>query len=130
MGAERGLTVHLIESDRRKGVFLREAARVLGLGERAVIHTARIESLEPIAADCVTARALAPVSQLLSYASRAVGPNTPCLFLKGKRLQDELTDIKSAWYIEYRIVPSKSDPDGEVLAVDAFSARPPPEGSF
>lgn len=121
MGATRGIeAVHLIESDQRKAVFLREAARCMGLGERVTVHATRIESLAPIAADCVTARALAPVEALLGYAARAAGVGTPCLFLKGKRLEDELTAAKSSWYIKYRIDASQSDPEGAILFIEDF----------
>jgi 16S rRNA (guanine527-N7)-methyltransferase len=54
-----GPHVHLVESDQRKAVFLREAARVTGAA--AMVHAIRIEAAPPLAADIVTARALAPL---------------------------------------------------------------------
>lgn len=113
--------IHLVESDQRKAVFLREAARAMALGDRVTVHAARIESLDPIPADCVTARALAPVSTLLQYAAHLVGKNVPCVFLKGKRLQDELTDAKSSWYIKYRIDASQTDAEGAILTIEDFA---------
>ncbi|MBP5858152.1 16S rRNA (guanine(527)-N(7))-methyltransferase RsmG [Marivibrio halodurans] len=125
LGTDRGdggiEQVHLVESDQRKAVFLREAARAMALGSRVTVHAARIESLDPIRADCVTARALAPVGTLLDYAARLVGENVPCVFLKGKRLEDELTDAKSSWYIKYRIDASQTDAEGAILTIEDFA---------
>ena len=59
LGDKPGATVHLVESNRKKAAFLREAARVTGAP--AVIHDERIEDFvesfnNPV--DVVTARAL------------------------------------------------------------------------
>ncbi|MEQ8604945.1 MAG: 16S rRNA (guanine(527)-N(7))-methyltransferase RsmG [Marivibrio sp.] len=122
IGRERGVeTVTLVEADQRKAAFLREAARVMGLSATVTVRAQRLETLGPLEADVVTARALASVSDLLRYVQATCGPHTPCVFLKGKRLQDELTDAKSAWYIKYRIAPSSTDPDGAILIIEDFA---------
>ena len=59
---------HLVESDERKCAFLAEAARLTDTN--VTLHRARIEALEPLSADVITARALAPLAKLLSYAAR------------------------------------------------------------
>lgn len=115
--------VHLVEADRRKAAFLREAARVMGLSDRVQVAAHRIEALAPIAADVVTARALAPLDLLLDHVQRLCGAGTPCVFLKGRRLQDELTEANSAWYIDYRIAPSCTDSEGAILLIDDFAPR-------
>ena len=74
--------VHLVESDRRKCAFLREVAR--STGAQAQIHPVRIEHLESLKADVVTARALAPLDRLLDYAQKLLLPGGVCLFLKGR----------------------------------------------
>ncbi len=113
--------IHLIESDTRKAAFLREAARQMGLSDRVSVHARRIDALEPFAVDVVTARALAPVGTLLDYARRLTGGTPLCLFLKGKRLEGELTDAKSAWYLKYSLVPSVADPSGTILTIEDFA---------
>ena len=45
----------------------------------------------PLAADVVTARALAPLPELLELAERHVHAGTTCLFLKGRDAESELT---------------------------------------
>ena len=62
--------VHLIESDARKCVFLAEAARMAGLEWdeiRSSTDRASRRSTD-LRADVVTARACAPLAQLLAYA--------------------------------------------------------------
>ena len=76
--------VELIESDARKCVFLREAARTANAP--VTIVDSRIETVKPHLAEIVTARACAPLDKLLPLAERFIGPNTLCLFLKGEHV--------------------------------------------
>ncbi len=105
--------VHLVESDTRKAAFLREAARVSAT--RVTIHTGRIERLAPLAADVVTARALAPLAKLLELAVPHLAPGGCCLFLKGRGADDELTAARKEWMITADRIPSITDPSGIIL---------------
>src|SRR5271163_4726150 len=62
------LDVTLIESDARKAAFLGEASRLMRLAKPAKIVVGRIEAVPPAPADVITARALAPLGQLLKWA--------------------------------------------------------------
>ena len=105
--------VHLIESDRRKAVFLREVARLTGTP--AEVHALRIERIAGWRSDVVTARALAPLPRLLELAARFLTPSTTCLFLKGKDVERELTEARQTWHMIAHMSPSLSDPTGVVL---------------
>jgi 16S rRNA (guanine527-N7)-methyltransferase len=107
--------VHLIESDRRKAAFLREAARATGAG--ATLHACRIEEAPPLTADIVTARALAPLKDLLGHAHRFATPGTRCLFPKGRQVEAELTDAGASWTMEVERQSSLSDADGWILII-------------
>ena len=85
--------VHLIDSDARKCAFLTEAARHFAPGVK--VHRGRIEAIAPIPADMVTARALAELDELLGHAKRFLKPDGVCLFLKGSRVEDELTRARA-----------------------------------
>jgi 16S rRNA (guanine527-N7)-methyltransferase len=111
-----GPHVHLIESDQRKAVFLREAIRVTQAP--ATVHATRIEAAPPLTADVVTARALAPLDALLDLAGRFVRPHTVCLFLKGRAAGDELTLAAKRWKMSADLLPSRSDPTGVILRLD------------
>ena len=109
------LDVHLVESDQRKAIFLREVAREVG--SDAHIHAVRIEQMKPFAADVVTARALAPLAQLLDYAERFLSGGGTALFLKGRSAQDEVAAAAESRVFELERHRSLSDPSGLVLAV-------------
>jgi 16S rRNA (guanine527-N7)-methyltransferase len=110
--------VHLIEADQRKAAFLREAARVTSTP--ATVHAARIESLTPFPADVVTARALAPLPQLLERSTPFMTENTVCFFLKGRDLQDELTAAHRKWIMRTQLLASLTDPTGHILRVEGL----------
>jgi len=105
--------VQLIESDQRKCAFLDTVARETGV--RVTIHRKRVEDCAGLDADVITARALAPLNTLLDYASHIAAPDALCLFLKGRNADAELTDAKSAWYINAESRPSETDPDASIL---------------
>jgi len=112
----RALPVHLVEADRRKAQFLREAARQLGLGH-VTVHASRIESLA-LEVDVVTARGLAPLPQLLGLALPLLRPGGRLLFLKGRAVEAELTEARRSWRMNVAMEPSLADPQGRVLIIE------------
>jgi 16S rRNA (guanine527-N7)-methyltransferase len=107
--------VHLIESDQRKCIFLAEAARAAGANP--TIHNTRIESLEGLSAAVVTARACAPLDQLLIYAQRFLWHGGNALFLKGAAVEEELAAARKNWQMEVERFPSASAPTGCILRI-------------
>ena len=112
------LTVTLVESDQRKATFLREAVRELSL--KADVRAERIESTPPLSAAVLSARALAPLSDLLTYAQRHLGTGGLALFLKGSSWKDEVAIAQKQWHFELDAHPSATDPNGAILAVKAI----------
>jgi 16S rRNA (guanine527-N7)-methyltransferase len=105
--------VELVEADSRKSAFLREAARVT---EAAVtLRRCRIEAVPPHPVDVVTARACAPLDRLLGLAEPFLAPGSECLFLKGERVEEELTLARKDWTMTASQHQSRSDPRGVVL---------------
>jgi 16S rRNA (guanine527-N7)-methyltransferase len=109
------LAVTLHEATTKKCDFLKAAADRMAL--KVTVQNARIEALPRKAYDVVTARALAPLPLLLSYAQRLTGPNSVCLFLKGQNVGSELTEAHKSWKIEASQIPSLTDPSGAILVV-------------
>jgi 16S rRNA (guanine527-N7)-methyltransferase len=108
--------VHLVEADQRKCVFLREAARITAA--KVQIHPLRLEACPRFAVDLVTARAFAPLSDLLDQAEDFVDTHTILLVLKGKTVREELTEAGKAWKMRATLHPSVSDPSGSVLRLE------------
>ena len=98
-----GLSVSLHEATTKKCAFLRAAADRMGLA--VTIENARMEDMPHRSFDVVTARACAPLPQLLGYAQGFVGPNTVCLFLKGQNVGAELTEAHKYWNMKTSQVP-------------------------
>ena len=105
--------VHLVESNRRKCAFLATVARETNT--EVTIQPMRVESLTPIAADIVTARSLAPLHKLLAFSEPFVGREGECLFLKGKKVDEELTEAAKKWSMRVERFASDSDSSGVVL---------------
>jgi 16S rRNA (guanine527-N7)-methyltransferase len=117
------MRVTLIESDARKGAFLGEAGRRMGLKIPPTVVISRIEAAPPAGADVVTARALAPLSQLLVWAAPHRADTAICLFHKGKGWQGEITEAKKDWDLEAQPFASVTDRDAVLLRVSQFSAK-------
>lgn len=110
--------VHLIESDSRKCVFLREAARQAGVP--VTVHENRAETIVPLASRVITARALAPLHRLLELCEPHIVPSTMCIFLKGKGVQGEIEDIKSIWKSRIECLSSLSSPEGVIVKMESL----------
>lgn len=105
----------LVESDARKSTFLRHAAKSLGL-DVAVI-TERVESLTAMKADVLSARALAPLTDLLPFAVQHLAPGGVALFPKGVRHADEVATARQDWRFDLESHASLSEPDAAILMI-------------
>ena len=109
------LRVTLVESDLRKATFLRQAAQTLGLN--VDVRTQRIEDLPEMNANVVSARALAPLSDLLSYADKLLATDGVAVFPKGARHAEELAAARRAWDFDVDTRPSLSDGEAAILVI-------------
>ncbi|WP_020179469.1 16S rRNA (guanine(527)-N(7))-methyltransferase RsmG [Methylopila sp. M107] len=114
-----GAEVHLVESNGKKAAFLREAARAMGV--RVAVHAARAEqALERLAADVVSARALAPLGHLVGLAAPLLKTGALGLFPKGREADTELTQALQSWKFRASLHPSLTDRDARIVRVEAF----------
>jgi 16S rRNA (guanine527-N7)-methyltransferase len=119
-----GARVHLVESNAKKAAFLREAARATGAP--AVIHAIRIVDFvenPPGPVEIVTARALAPLAELLATAYPLLTTGAEGLFPKGQDVDAELTEAAKCWTIQASLAPSLTDPRGRVVCVKRIEPR-------
>jgi 16S rRNA (guanine527-N7)-methyltransferase len=111
-----GAETHLVEADQRKCVFLREAARITGT--KLHIHAQRLEKCPRFRADVVTARAFAPLPDLLDQVESFIDTHSILLLLKGKTVGEELTEARKGWKMRATLHQSVSDPSGTVLRLE------------
>ena len=109
------MTVSLVESDQRKAAFLREASRLLEL--RTDILCERVDIIPHLAADVISARALAPLSALCDMASRHLKPEGIALFMKGRGYAAELEEAKAEWRFDCTITPSTTEEGAAILRI-------------
>ena len=114
--------VELVEADSRKCAFLREAARITEID--VTLRPCRVQAVPPHPVDVVTARACAPLDQLLGLAEPFLGAGSECLFLKGERIEQELTIARKRWTMTVSACQSRSDPRGVVLRLQQVTREP------
>ena len=113
-----GIPFDLVEADRRKAVFLQEAARVTEAP--VTVRCQRIEAGGVPPARLVTARALAPLPRLLGYAHPLLQPGGACLFHKGAELDAELAACTD-WRMRVERFPAPDRAGSVVLRVTELS---------
>lgn len=117
--SDHKVRVVMVESDKRKCAFLRTAARDLDLDVE--ILEGRVETLDPVGADIITARAFATLPELLELAERHGGIEPICLFPKGQSYNAELTQALESWNMSPELIPSLTDPLARIIKIKGFS---------
>lgn len=112
------IPVILIESDMRKTIFLREVLRQTKT--QATVLCQRIENVNAISADVVTARALTSLTQLLEFSKNILNKNGYCLFLKGRSVNLEIEEAQKNWKINYKTFSSQTNADGVIVKINQF----------
>lgn len=112
-------TFTLVESDSRKAAFLLQAIRSLDLSAKVIVR--RIDAVEPLAADVLTARALAPLDALLGHAARHLRPSGRAFFPKGSTYRDEMAAAQQRWTFRCTAHKSLTDPQSAILEVDGLA---------
>ncbi len=112
-----GPEVHLVESDQRKAAFLSVVIRTSNL--RATVHPERVEQLRGMAADVVSARALASLDALIGMAEKHRRPGGIGLFHKGASVHKEIADAAAHWHFDHVIHPSLTDSRSAIVEIGA-----------
>ncbi|MDT1062729.1 16S rRNA (guanine(527)-N(7))-methyltransferase RsmG [Paracoccus sp. CPCC 101403] len=108
------LPVTLLESDKRKGSFLRTVARELELTNVQIISE-RIESARPLFSSNISARALAPLPLLMSYVHRHLDPRGRAWLMKGRNWQSEVEEARKIWSFQLNAHESHTHPGAAIL---------------
>ena len=124
LSEEPGASVHLVERNAKKAAFLREALRVTNAA--GVVHLSDIVDIVDsnlTRFDCVTARALAPLHQLIGWSAPLIEQGAKALFLKGQDVESELTEATKYWNIKPRLHPSLTGGHGWIVELDQVERR-------
>ena len=119
----RSQPVTLIEARKLRADFLRRAAVLLGVEERTTIHCARVEAVPTETFNVISARALAPLGQLLALAERFAAPETLWVLPKGRNAKSELEAVESLWQGDFRLEPSLTDAEAQIIVARHVQRR-------
>ena len=115
--------IHLVESDYKKCVFLKEIAMLTETD--ITIHNCRIEDLSFINVDLITCRALASLKRLIYYVeifiNKSMGEKKQLpklLFLKGNSYYSEVIELSKNKKISFKEYPSMTDRNGKILYIN------------
>jgi 16S rRNA (guanine527-N7)-methyltransferase len=118
--------VHFVDSNARKCAFAHEVVRETGCSVE--IHQAHIESLSVAGrlahADLVSARALAPLNELLALAAPFFSSDTTGLFLKGRSWEQDSVEAAANWDYDAVMHPSLTDTQARIIQVNALRRKP------
>jgi 16S rRNA (guanine527-N7)-methyltransferase len=118
--------VHLVESNQKKAAFLRVA--LASTGARGSVHPVRIEDAAAIVPECdyVSARALADLDLLLSYASPwLVGRESTAFFHQGRDYQAEVEKAHGGWQFDLVRHQSSIQADSVILEINHLQRKMP-----
>jgi 16S rRNA (guanine527-N7)-methyltransferase len=115
--------VHLIESTGKKAGFLRAA--LAACGGAGAVHAIRLEDAAALGihADYISARALAPLPDLLRLTSPWLKAGARGFFHKGRRHREEIAAARGGWRFDLLEHQSKTDADSVILEISSVSQR-------
>jgi 16S rRNA (guanine527-N7)-methyltransferase len=128
-----GAKVFLVERNAKKAAFLREALRVTSSPGEVILADIG-DSVDRFSnhIDCITARAVAPLHELIGFAEPFLKQGSRGLFMKGQDVEAELTEAAKYWKLNPLLHPSLTGGKGWIVDIDHVDrhnpVRPSPHG--
>ena len=113
--------VNLVDSNQKKINFVKHISKKLDISVK--IFLSRIEKLNNSKFDFLISRALANLNKLFIYSYKLSDKNTVLIFLKGKKVKNEIQEAKKIWSFNSEIFPSQSDERGSVLIIKKLKPK-------
>ena len=110
-----GWKVLLVEPRRLRADFLQRTIDALDLGPTVSVMRAKIEAVRHPPVDIITARAVASIDRLFAIAGHLSHNGTLWVLPKGKSAKSELDEARRTWQGDFRLEPSRTDPDAQIL---------------
>lgn len=111
----------LVEPRRLRAEFLERAVEDLGLAQVAVVQS-RAETVTAGKFDVITARAVASVTRLFAITAHLSHGGTHWVLPKGRSAQSELDEARKSWQGAFRLEPSRTDREAQIVV--ATGVRP------
>ena len=118
-----GAPMLLVEPRRLRADFLRRTADTLDLGPNVAVIQSKIETVRHLPVDIITARAVASIDRLFAIAGHLSHKGTIWILPKGKSAKSELDEARRTWQGDFRLEPSRTDPDAQILIASRVRRR-------
>lgn len=121
--ARTNLTVHLVESDTKKCSFLSTVSRETFTP--VIIHNDRVENVDNVQPDVITARALASLVNLLELTEKWWSENSTIrlIFPKGEKAELEIKEAKITYNFTFEKHRSEIDPKSCILVLTSIERK-------
>ena len=83
----------------------------------------RIENLKNKKFDVITSRAMSSLDKLLLYALPFCKKETICIFPKGKKYAEELSEAHKKWQFKCKIMPNEQSDEGKILIISNLKKK-------
>ncbi|HKY80398.1 MAG TPA: 16S rRNA (guanine(527)-N(7))-methyltransferase RsmG [Sphingobium sp.] len=114
--------VMMIESRRKRIDFLNQAISELRLSNASVFG-GRVETVDPMDAAVISARAYAPLPRLLESARHLSTDRTIWVLPKGRNAENELEAARSTWQGVFHVERSVTDLDSAIIVAHSVASR-------
>ncbi|MDA7427685.1 16S rRNA (guanine(527)-N(7))-methyltransferase RsmG [Primorskyibacter aestuariivivens] len=111
--------VTLVESDQRKAAFLRTVLRETE--SKGQVVAARIEAIDPLSAEILSARALASLDDLLGFAEQHLAKTGVAVFPKGINWRAELEEAQKTFSFTCEAHKSQTQDGAVILEIGEIS---------
>ena len=118
-----GAPMLLVEPRRLRADFLRRTVEALDLGPKVSVIQSKVELVRHPPVDIITARAVAPIDRLFAIAEHLSHNGTIWVLPKGRSAKSELDEARRTWQGDFRLEPSRTDPDAQILVASRVRRR-------
>lgn len=114
-------TIELFEKSPKKCEFLNMAKKYSK--NKIIVRNENLYQTKDNSFDLIVSRALANIDSLLNFSKNLIKDNSELIFLKGKKIYEELDEAKRNWDINYKIFDSITSNEGKIIKITNFSKK-------
>lgn len=113
--------VHLFEKSVRKCEFLEQAKNFSN--NKIIVRNENLNEIKKENFDIIVSRALADLNTLLHFSKNLSTKSTKLLFLKGKKIYNEIEEAKKYWHFDYKLIDSITSNEGKIIEITSFTEK-------
>lgn len=114
--------ISLVEPRKRRADFLSACCDALGVASRTTVVTGKVERAT-FEATVISARAVAPLWELLGAAQHCSTWNTLWLLPKGRTAREEIASAQQSWHGAFHVEHSVTDPESLIVIAKEVTRR-------